>query len=189
MRGPKPSYPITLTEGDKKELERLVRAHTTPQALALRARITLFAHAHPEQSNQQLARSLSTTDRTVRKWRGRWVKTHQLADAPRSGVPRHFPPQERAHVTAVACSLPKQEQVLEPDGIGSARCWGDRPASPLDQYHRSLAQGGTPSSLAVSLLAAYPRSGFLFATRPSGPPCVWSSPGSFASENRAGQSG
>ena len=92
MRGPKPSYPITLTETETKDLEHLVRAHTTPQALALRARIILQAHAHPEQSNQHLAAALGTTDRTVRKWRGRWVKTHQLTDAPRSGAPRHFSP-------------------------------------------------------------------------------------------------
>jgi hypothetical protein len=92
MRGPKPSYPITLTDTEAQELEHLVRAHTTPQALALRARIILLAHAHPEQSNQQLASAAGTTDRTVRKWRGRWVQTHQLADAPRSGAPRCFPP-------------------------------------------------------------------------------------------------
>lgn len=95
MRGPKPSYPITLTDAEAKELVqlvRLVRAHSTAQSLALRARIILRAHAHPEQSNQQLAFALGTTDRTVRKWRGRWVQIHQLADAPRSGAPRHFPP-------------------------------------------------------------------------------------------------
>jgi transposase len=111
MRGPKPSYPITLTDAEARELEHLVRAHTTAQALALRARIILQAHAKPEQSNQQLASALGTTDRTVRKWRGRWVKTHQLADAPRSGAPRRFSPQVRVQVTAIACSLPKQEQV------------------------------------------------------------------------------
>jgi FixJ family two-component response regulator len=92
MRGPKPSYPITLTETETRELEQLVRAHRTPQALALRARIILRACAHPEQSNQQLAAALGTTDRTVRNWRGRWVRTHQLADAPRSGAPRRFSP-------------------------------------------------------------------------------------------------
>jgi hypothetical protein len=35
---------------------------------------------------------VGTTDRTVRTWRGRWVKTHSLADAPRSGAPRRFSP-------------------------------------------------------------------------------------------------
>jgi hypothetical protein len=92
MRGPKPSYPIELTAAEAKQLEQLIRAHTTPQSLALRARIILRAYNHPEQSNQQLALALGTTDRTVRKWRGRWVKTHQLADMPRSGAPRRFSP-------------------------------------------------------------------------------------------------
>ena len=92
MRGPKPSYPITLTEAEARKLERLVRAHTTSQALVLRARIILRAYEHPDYSNQQLASALGTTDRTVRKWRGRWVQTHQLADAPRSGAPRRFSP-------------------------------------------------------------------------------------------------
>src|SRR5438270_5437905 len=92
MRGPKPAYPIRLTAGEAKRLRQLIRAHTTPQTLAVRARIILTAHAHPEQSNQQIASRVGTTDRTVRSWRGRWVKTHSLADAPRSGAPRRFSP-------------------------------------------------------------------------------------------------
>jgi hypothetical protein len=92
MHGPKPSYPIALTADETQQLEHLVRAHTTEQSLALRARIILIANAHPEQSNQQIARASGTTDRTVRKWRGRWQATHSLADAPRSGAPRHFFP-------------------------------------------------------------------------------------------------
>ena len=92
MRGPKPAYPIALTAEEAKRLQLLIRAHTTPQTLAMRARIILTANAHPEQSNQQIASVVGTTDRTVRAWRGRWVKTHSLADAPRSGAPRRFSP-------------------------------------------------------------------------------------------------
>ncbi|GHO90228.1 hypothetical protein KSF_002760 [Reticulibacter mediterranei] len=92
MRGPKPAYPIALTVEEAQQLQQLVRAHRTPQTLAMRARIILTAHAHPEQSNQQIAEAVSTTDRTVRAWRGRWVKTHSLVDAPRSGAPRRFSP-------------------------------------------------------------------------------------------------
>ena len=92
MHGPKPAYPITLTAEEAKRLQQLIRAHTTPQTLAVRARIILTAHEHPEQSNQQIASVVGTTDRTVRTWRGRWVKTRSLADAPRSGAPRHFSP-------------------------------------------------------------------------------------------------
>lgn len=92
MRGPKPAYPIALTAQEAEQLEHLMRAHTTPQALAVRARIIVRAHAHPEENNQQIARSVGTSDRTVRTWRARWVKTHSLADAPRSGAPRRFSP-------------------------------------------------------------------------------------------------
>ncbi|SRR5260221_694508 len=92
MRGPKPAYPIQLTAEETKRLEYLIRAHTTPQTLAMRARIILRANAHPEQSNQQIAATVGTTDRTVRTWRGRWVKTQSLVDAPRSGAPRRFSP-------------------------------------------------------------------------------------------------
>jgi putative transposase len=92
MRGPKPAYPITLTTHEVEHLEQLIRAHTTPQALAVRARIIVRANRHPEESNQQIARAVGTTDRTVRTWRARWVKTHSLADAPRSGAPRRFSP-------------------------------------------------------------------------------------------------
>jgi putative transposase len=92
MRGPKPAYPITLTAEEAKRLQHLIRAHRTPQTLAVRARIILTANTHPEQSNQQIASVVGTTDRTVRTWRGRWVKTHSLADAPRSGAPRRFSP-------------------------------------------------------------------------------------------------
>lgn len=92
MRGPHPSYPIDLTAAEANQFEQLMRASSTPQALAMRARIILTAYQHPEQSNQQIALALGTTDRTVRKWRGRWVKAHSLADAPRSGAPRRFSP-------------------------------------------------------------------------------------------------
>ncbi len=92
MRGPKPTHPITLTAEEAKQLQQLIRAHTTPQALAVRARIILRAYEHPEQNNQQIALALGTTDRTVRKWRGRWVATRSVADAPRSGAPRRFSP-------------------------------------------------------------------------------------------------
>jgi hypothetical protein len=92
MRGPKPSYPISLTEAEVKRLHEIARAHKTGQSLAVRARIVLSANTHPEWSNQQIAQEIGTTDRNVRKWRGRWVGTHELSDAPRSGAPRRFSP-------------------------------------------------------------------------------------------------
>lgn len=92
MRGPKPSYPIELAPEQAQQLRQLVRAHTTAQTISLRARIVLAAHDHPDWSNQQLAQSVGTADRIVRKWRRRWTETQSLDDAPRPGAPRRFSP-------------------------------------------------------------------------------------------------
>ena len=89
MRGPKPTHPVNLTAEEVKSFQQLIRAHSTPQAVAVRARIILRAYDHPEQNNQQIAQAVGTT---VRTWRGRWVATRTLADAPRSGAPRRFSP-------------------------------------------------------------------------------------------------
>jgi hypothetical protein len=48
MRGPKPSHPIELSTEEQEHLRSLVRAHRTGQTLAIRARIVLLAHEHPE---------------------------------------------------------------------------------------------------------------------------------------------
>jgi len=92
MRGPKPTHQIQLTAAAAEQLRRRLRAHTTAQVLVVRAQIVVTAHDHPEWSNQQIARYLGTSDRMVRKWRRRWVDTHALEDAPRSGAPRRFSP-------------------------------------------------------------------------------------------------
>jgi Homeodomain-like domain len=92
MRGPKPTHQIQLTAEAAERLRRLIRAHSTAQMLVVRAQIVVTAHDHPDWNNQQIARSLGTSDRMVRKWRRRWCQTQSLADAPRSGAPRRFPP-------------------------------------------------------------------------------------------------
>ena len=92
MSGPKPSSPISLTEAEEKRLQEVVRAHKSGQSQVMRAPILLRAHEHPEWSNQQIAQGIGTSDRLVRKWPGRWVATHSIADAPRSGAPRRFSP-------------------------------------------------------------------------------------------------
>jgi len=92
MRGPKPHCPIVLTADAAAQLRQRIRAHSTPQAQVLRARIVLTAFEQPDWSNDQIAQTLGTSDRMVRKWRRRWVETHSLSDAPRTGAPRRFSP-------------------------------------------------------------------------------------------------
>lgn len=92
MRGPKSTYKIQLSQEEAKYLHHLVQAHKSPQAQVVRAKIVLTVHEHPDWSAPQIAQASQSSDRMVRKWRKRWLTTHSLADAPRSGAPRHFSP-------------------------------------------------------------------------------------------------
>ncbi len=92
MRGPKPKYPIVLTTEEEQVFRRLVNSRKAPQGKAVRARILLAAHDHPDWSNQQIALEAGTVDRVVRHWRRRWSETRSIEDLPRSGRPRVFPP-------------------------------------------------------------------------------------------------
>ena len=66
MRGPKPD-PLSLSEIERNELERLVRRHNSAQQVALRGRIILEADAGKNKS--QIARELGVSVETVRAWR------------------------------------------------------------------------------------------------------------------------
>jgi hypothetical protein len=92
---PRPfASPVRLSPEQRDTLNSLVRARSTPQAMALRCRIVLSA-AQPEQpTNQQVADVLDCDRHTVGQWRERYV-AHGLTglqDAPRSGRPRRFSP-------------------------------------------------------------------------------------------------
>ena len=69
MRGPKPAYPIELTNDEAADLRRLIRAHTSAQTHVVRAKIVLTAALQPSWTNQQIADEVGTSDRLVRKWR------------------------------------------------------------------------------------------------------------------------
>ena len=90
MRGPKSTYKIQLSSEEAKHLRQLVQAHKTPHAHVVRAKNLLPAHPHTDRSATQIAQARQTSDPMVRKWRKRWLTTHSLADAPRSGAPRRF---------------------------------------------------------------------------------------------------
>ena len=87
--------PVVLSAAQRSQLEALVRARSTPQALVFRCRIVLRAADPAQLSNQQIARELDCNRHTVGLWRERFV-VHGLAglhDAPRSGRPRSFSPR------------------------------------------------------------------------------------------------
>jgi len=102
--------PIVLKEIERDELDRLIRAHSTPQQLALRARIILLAADGI--GNRDSARRLGVTVQTVRCWRRRWdgapdlALVDRLADAPRPGTPPTFTPEQICAIVALACEPP-----------------------------------------------------------------------------------
>ena len=103
--------PIVLGEVEREELDRLIRAHSTPQQLALRARIILLAADGI--GNRDSARRLGITVQTVRCWRRRWsgapdlALAERLADAPRPGTPPTFTPEQICAILALACEPPE----------------------------------------------------------------------------------
>jgi Winged helix-turn helix len=86
--------PISLTSDDHARLESLVRAHSTPQALAFRCRLILRIATPDQPSNVQVATEMACERHTVSRWRQRYLAhgLHGLQDAPRSGRPRRFSP-------------------------------------------------------------------------------------------------
>ena len=83
-----------LSDARRARLEELVRAGSTPQALAFRCRLILRAAAADEPSNLQIAAEFHCDRHTVATWRHRYLAQglSGLQDAPRSGRPRSFSP-------------------------------------------------------------------------------------------------
>ena len=116
MRGPKPPR-IDLTNGERQALDELVRRHTTPQRLALRARVVLSAAEG--NNNAQIARRLDISIDMVRLWRERWLVLRpvsledlpvadRLSDLPRPGAPRRITDEQVCQIVALACEAPEQ---------------------------------------------------------------------------------
>jgi transposase len=109
---PTPIAPrIILAQNAHVELQTLARAHTTPQSLALRARIILRAAAVDQPTNLQIGRELGCSNLTVGKWRRRYLALGfpGLQDARRAGRPRAIAPSTRVHVISVASTLPQEQ--------------------------------------------------------------------------------
>jgi putative transposase len=130
MPGPKPPQ-IELSERQRSDLENLVRAHRTGQAVARRARVVLLAGVG--YSNMDIARLVPMDEEAVGLWRRRWAGLHaipveemsvvdRLTDAPRPGVQPRLTGEQVCQIVALACEQPS----------GSGR--------PINQWsHRELA--------------------------------------------------
>lgn len=109
MPGPKPPQ-VPVTEEERQELLALVRAHRTPQRLALRARIILLlAEGHTAPA---VARHVEAARATVRLWRRHWLErggasvVERLEDDERPGRPATFTAEQWCQIMALACEPP-----------------------------------------------------------------------------------
>jgi putative transposase len=118
MPGPKATV-VTLSAEEQAALEQLVRRHTTPQQIALRARIILAAAQG--QTNSAIRAAEGVTLNTVRLWRKRWVALQaialadlsaeeRLADAARPGAPWRITADQRCQIEALACQRPEEHE-------------------------------------------------------------------------------
>jgi transposase len=127
MAGPKPPT-VELTAKLQETLEQIARCYTKPYCLVIRAKIILLAATGV--NNAQVARQLNVDTDTVGMWRSRWLAAEAtllateakklterelialveatLADAPRSGAPDTFSPEQLVQVVAVACEDPRE---------------------------------------------------------------------------------
>lgn len=116
MKGPKPPV-VNLSEAERQGLDRLVKAHSTAQQIALRARIILTASQGL--NNEQVGRELQVGVDMVRYWRQRWLTgqaiplteltvEERLEDLPRTGKPSAITADQMCQITALACEKPEQ---------------------------------------------------------------------------------
>jgi putative transposase len=119
MRGPQPAE-LKLSETERKELEALVRRHSTPQQLVRRAQMILAADEGKR--NGQIAREMGASVDTVRSWRMRWIGwqeisledfsvSERLSDTPRPGRPPQITAEQFCQLIAFACEQPKERPI------------------------------------------------------------------------------
>lgn len=116
MRDPR-TQSIELNEAEHEALDKLVRRHSTPQQIALRAQIVL--RAAQGLGNSEIARQLGITRDTVRLWLMRWLiqapatledlpVEDRLSNEPRPGKPRRITDEQICQIEALACEAPEK---------------------------------------------------------------------------------
>lgn len=103
--------PLTLSAEERSELDRLIRSHSAPQQLVLRARMIVLAADGVGVG--ETAQRLGVWRKGVSLWRARWLAhdageavAERLQDAPRSGAPATITAEQTCAIVALACERP-----------------------------------------------------------------------------------
>ena len=105
-----------LSAAQRQQLEQIVRRHTAQQILVMRAKIILLSA--DGEGIRKVARTLHISRNMVRKWLRRWSTigdkediVGHLGDAPRSGTPATFTPENICSIVAIACERPEDSEI------------------------------------------------------------------------------
>lgn len=140
---------IVLSEDERVELERRVRARTSSQQAALRARIVLAAVEGRQ--NKDIALELGIARGTVRQWRNRFAKSRLagLLDRPHCPPPRLYGPEIQAKIVVLACQSP------ESLGWKGQSHWSIRDLAIYIREHPELGLGTPSESTIATILKAH----------------------------------
>lgn len=107
-------YRVKLTKDQRDILQDLTSSGTVKVRVYKRARTLLLAderHAAGGQTDDQIAQVVDISTPTVQRVRQQFVQEGleaALNEKPRPGAPKKFNGQDRAQVTALACSEPPE---------------------------------------------------------------------------------
>ena len=104
---------LVLETQERKELWQILSRHSTPQQIALRAKIILLADEG--RNHHEIARELEISLKMARLWRKRWMEgqtkelpvAERLCDAQRSGTPAKFELEQVLQLFKLACDDPQ----------------------------------------------------------------------------------
>lgn len=100
--GRKQNYPIHLSDGEREELEAVVKGGENKVRVVHRAQMLLWSDAG--KSDLEIADLLSVRPLAVANTRQRWVEKHSLLDEARSGRPPIMDGKQEAFLVALTCS-------------------------------------------------------------------------------------
>ena len=144
---------IELSPFQKQILEEMIRCRLLPQGLVQRAKIVLQAAEGTK--NKVISQDLKVKEETVGRWRKRWLLAipdfaiyetkpkmlrnlieQTLSDAPRSGAPTIFTPEQVCLLIALACETP-------PDYLST---WS-RTSLVQEAIKRNIVESVSPTSI------------------------------------------
>ena len=107
-------YKVSLAKKEQKELTEITKTGSTKVRTYKRAQVLLLANEKQKsgaKSDEQIAEIVFLSLATIQRIRQRYIEgglANSLYDKARSGAPKKFSGQDKAQITALACSTPPE---------------------------------------------------------------------------------